>query len=203
LRRARPRGGHSFQVPASQSHEARALGAQRNRRRGPRPDTQWATERAEACGRLPASAECRLWPCAGTLAHWAAGRDQSDMVRKGSPVRVRQRALETALQRGFLDFRAAPVTTSRRSGRDRRFRSTRGASSRARCGACCRGGTPMPDRRLVVHPGTQWVPFRRRRPVSTGEWLGGTRPLTRFGLRGGSKASEGSPCGSRPSRARQ
>jgi hypothetical protein len=34
------------------------------------------------------------------------------MVRKGSPVRVRQRASETALQRGFVVSGAAPVTTS-------------------------------------------------------------------------------------------
>jgi hypothetical protein len=41
------------------------------------------------------------------------------MVRKGSPVRVRQRASETALQRGFLVFGAAPLTPSElfRAGR--------------------------------------------------------------------------------------
>jgi hypothetical protein len=36
------------------------------------------------------------------------------MVRKGSPVRVRQRASETAVQRGFLILGAARMTTSER-----------------------------------------------------------------------------------------
>ena len=42
------------------------------------------------------------------------------MVRKGSPVRVRQRALKTALQRGFRLFGAAPLTPSEH------FRARRG-----------------------------------------------------------------------------
>jgi hypothetical protein len=80
------------------------------------------------------------------------------MVRKGPPVRIRQRALETALPRGLLDFGAARAT-SRRSGRGQRFLTTYAWH--------CIAGWSGADRRpcQIVgfdHPGTQWVPSCRR-----------------------------------------
>jgi hypothetical protein len=61
----------------------------------------------------------------------ARERRRIAMVRKGSTVRVRQRASETVLQRGFLCFGAARVTTSER------FRARRGQPwpLHARCAA--------------------------------------------------------------------
>jgi hypothetical protein len=85
-------------------------------RLAPWPGNQWVTKGADSCVRLP------------TLPQWNSGAMQrfphqcvprrwrrTAMVRKGSPVRVRQRALsETTLQRGFFIAGAARMTTSER-----------------------------------------------------------------------------------------
>jgi hypothetical protein len=79
-----------------------------------KPGNEWATEGAEPCCPLRWSAE----PWFGRIcAHIGACRGlprtrQTAMVRKGSPVRVRQRALRTLLQYGLLVSGAAPLTPS-------------------------------------------------------------------------------------------
>jgi hypothetical protein len=61
------------------------------------------------------------------------------MVRKGSPVRVRQRASQTALQRGFLVFGPALVTPSSGKGRGRRLNPAEAFPAQSCCGAPLRG----------------------------------------------------------------
>src|SRR5918992_5188837 len=75
------------------------------------------------------------------------------MVRKGSPVRVRQRALEPALRRGFLVSGAAWVTASwARKGS--RVRPADTSALNARCSALA----ARDDRLPLTRPGTEWVP---------------------------------------------
>jgi hypothetical protein len=72
---------------------------------------------ARQCGRLPVAVD------ASVQALFVSARPidnhPSAMVRKGSPVRVRQRASEMPPQRGFLVFGAVWMTTSETSGSGR------------------------------------------------------------------------------------
>jgi hypothetical protein len=109
------------------------------------------------------------------------------MVRKGSPVRVRQRASETALRRGSLIFGAARMTTSTGNGSGRRSCSTSGVSLQSpvrrllsRCDA--RAGSPA--RRP---PGNQWATSRRQQaPSGMANPSGRRHRSRRFGFLGGS-----------------
>jgi hypothetical protein len=84
-------------------------------------------------------------------------RAPAAMVRKGSPVRVRQRASQTARQRGFLDSGAACVTTSCVREGVRRFESdNEGRRTRGRAGRCLRS-----------HAGLDRALPRTRYPVDT------------------------------------
>jgi hypothetical protein len=92
-----------------------------------RPGTQWVTQVPIVAGR------CRLllpgcWRLLQVflLQALASAPGGTAMVRKGSPVRVRQRASETALQRGFFVSGAGRVTTSTDKGRGRRFEPDKG-----------------------------------------------------------------------------
>ena len=111
------------------------------------------------------------------------------MVRKGSPVRVRQRASGAALQCGFPVFGAAWVTTSQAKGSGHRSEPDTVPSVRARCGAACHRGTP----RQHVGSSSVGVPsgygFVEDDPVSM---TNGSveRRLRRFGFRDGSKGNE-------------
>ena len=100
------------------------------------------------------------------------------MVRKGSPVRVRQRASETVLQRGFLILGAARMTPSRRSGRGRRSQQ-RGASLGVTPPAPLRGTSPggrsAPRAQHGYPVGNAWREARRSawtlgRPSSMSIW---------------------------------
>jgi len=81
-------------------------------RRLRRQGTQPVPEDAEACASVQQSAGsrfvrlCRHFGSAQRI----PGHGRTAMVRKGSPVRVRQRASETALRRGFLVFGAVRTT---------------------------------------------------------------------------------------------
>jgi hypothetical protein len=59
------------------------------------PGTEWVTEGAQRCGDLRVPAESRIQDLCRRfgLPHGAARPSRTAMVRKGSPVRVRQRAL--------------------------------------------------------------------------------------------------------------
>jgi hypothetical protein len=97
------------------AHEPR-IARSRERRPGarrPRRDDQGTHAVPEDAG------TCRwMRPDAGTRFpsvrrdFGSLSRGRTSMVRKGSPVRVRQRASETALQRGFLLSGSAPLTPS-------------------------------------------------------------------------------------------
>lgn len=95
------------------------------------------------------------WPVAVT------GHQASCHGKEGSTVRVRQRTSETALRRGFLVCGPARVTTSRTSGSGRRPRRLGARPLRTPCGAGVAAQRPCEVRLPGVHPGTQWVPFRR------------------------------------------
>jgi len=78
--------------------------------------THAVLEGAETCRCVRAYAETgflRISRHFGSLRR-VPTHSRSTMVRKGSPVRVRQRALKTALQRGLLVSGAARMTTSER-----------------------------------------------------------------------------------------
>jgi hypothetical protein len=88
----------------------------RDCRRGDRQGTQAVPEGAETCRRMREDAETgflRVSRDFGSLRR-VPTHSRTTMVRKGSPIRVRQRASETPLQRGFLVSRAARMTTSYR-----------------------------------------------------------------------------------------
>jgi hypothetical protein len=92
------------------------------------------------------------------------------MVRKGSPVRVRQRALKTALRRGFLVFGSALVTPYGRKG------------STVAIGGRCAVGLRLAERRLLSAQGTDAVHGRF-------EALSRHAPLARGGPRQASNVS--------------
>ena len=85
--------------PSGSRHDAWST-----RRRGGRPGTQWVTEGAESCPPLRAStgSSFRLLCRYFDPKHRSPRPTRTAMVRKGSTVRVRQRALQIALQCGFL-----------------------------------------------------------------------------------------------------
>ena len=92
------------------------------------------------------------------------------MVRKGSPVRVRQRASETVLQRGFLVFGPARVTTSRSNGSGRRFGADTGMALTSAVWAPLIGVAPQAR-----------SPVRRTagQPVGNASWTTTTSPMTK------------------------
>jgi hypothetical protein len=79
-----------------------------------RQGTHAVPEGAGACGFLPSVAGRRKRALSRHFGAQTriATMSRTAMVRKGSPVRVRQRASETAPQRGFLVFGSARMTTS-------------------------------------------------------------------------------------------
>ena len=120
-----------------------------------RPGNEWATEGAESCCRLRTSAEswirllCRRF---GLLP--GTGRPvRTAMVRKGSPVRVRQRALRNRATTRFSCFRR---------GSDDHFRALpgekgSGVAADGRCAAACETAEHV----LFPAQGTEAVHGRR------------------------------------------
>jgi hypothetical protein len=109
-----------------------------------------STFRCRAVQRLrPSGEESRRW------------RDRHG--KEGSPVRVRQRASGTALQRGFFVSERL-VTTSSRSGRRHRWGGGSGRRQTVR-------HSVLRDRHayaaIAARPrqGTQWAPFHRMTPL--------------------------------------
>ena len=84
------------------------------------PGTQWATAHAERCTFMRILKAADRDDLQGFRAGARSSVCDPDCHGKeeGSPVRVRQRVSETALQRGFLVFGAARMTTSERSERE-------------------------------------------------------------------------------------
>jgi hypothetical protein len=92
-----------------------------------RPGTQRVTVGAESCAALPTTVGHRFRAVQAIEPSARLSFDlRAAMVRKASPVRVRQRASQTVLQRGVLVFGASWVTTSGPSGRGRQLRSAKG-----------------------------------------------------------------------------
>jgi hypothetical protein len=98
---------------------------------------------------------------------------RTSMVRKGSPVRVRQRASETALQRGFLVSGPGQTTTSTDKRTWSPVRARHGAVRQSPVRRRLSAGDAETTSSARRQPGTQWVPLRRGRPCLYDEWLVG------------------------------
>ena len=159
-------------ITVHQSDQRRAPG--HLSRQGP-PALRWALFEAAQVARRPGSpdrdyytqtAERLDTASPGLCSHFGSARGvrercRTAMVRKGSPVRVRQRASETALQRGFLVFGV---------GLGDHFRSWEGVDGPSSASVLLE---PAANMRHVsqwrairtisfrVRPGTQWAPLRR------------------------------------------